>query len=170
MPTRILIADDNSSVRTALRQLMDDQHCEFLEAADGREAVSKTLEFQPNVVILDLAMPVMDGLSAARQILKAIPATPIFLCTMHWSPHLEREAKSLGVLGVISKARSSILVDAVAQLLNTQQTDSSDGALPIVSTPGVTMGPTLVGSPLAPDRPVKPAGDPQNAPQIRRSG
>lgn len=119
MPPRILIADDSLNVRTALHQLLNHiQPAELLDAGDGHEAVSKTLEFSPGVVILDFVMPVMDGLTAARKILQQLPQTVIFICTMHWSRYLEEQAAAIGVRQVISKAQSSILVAAVEQVLS----------------------------------------------------
>ena len=114
---RILIADDNTSVRTAVKQLLNEfQDCEFLEAEDGQAAVSQALSSKPDVVILDLAMPVMDGLSAARKIRSVFPELPVFLLTMHCSSHLESEATASGVQGVVSKAQSSILIAAIREL------------------------------------------------------
>ena len=121
MPPRILIADDSLNVRTALHQLLSHiQPAELLDAGNGQEAVSKALEFNPGVVILDFVMPVMDGLTAARKILQQLPQTVIFICTMHWSRYLEEEAAAVGVRQVISKAQSSILVAAVEQVLSAQ--------------------------------------------------
>ena len=118
MPPRILIADDNRSVRIVLHQLLGSaQAVEFLQAEDGDDAVRKALEFHPEIIILDFAMPVMDGLTAARKILQNLPHTPIFLYTMHWSKSLEHEAAAAGVREVISKDRSTDLIAAVQQLL-----------------------------------------------------
>lgn len=119
MPPRILIADDNANVRTALRQLIEFAGgVEFVEAENGEEAITKALECRPDVIILDLAMPAMDGLTAARKILQQLPETAVFLCTMHWSKLLEREAATTGVRKVFSKARSSDLIAAVQQVLS----------------------------------------------------
>lgn len=127
---RILIADDNTSVRIALKQLLSGlQDCEFLEAENGQAAISQALSCQPDVVILDLAMPVLDGLSAARKIRSVYPELPVFLLTMHCSAFLEAEAKALGLQGVISKARSAILIGAVQALLRTGRPPSAT-ALP----------------------------------------
>lgn len=129
MPPRILIADDNAMVRTALRQLLADfDHTEFIEAEDGRQAVSQVLELQPEIVILDLAMPVMDGLTAAREINRTHPETPIFLCTMHWSPHLEAEARKAGVRQVVSKAHVTVLVAAIEHLLRERRARATSGS------------------------------------------
>ena len=118
MPLRILIADDNAVFRGALRQLLQAaDHWEVFEAQDGQEAVSKALEIQPDAVILDLAMPLKDGLSAAREISQILPQTPLLMCTMHNSPQVEAEALKAGIHKVLSKSESSLLVEAIRQLL-----------------------------------------------------
>ncbi|HEV2470545.1 MAG TPA: response regulator transcription factor [Candidatus Sulfotelmatobacter sp.] len=117
MPVRILIADDNSLVRTTLHQILKSPDHEIFEACDGAEAVAKTLQFQLDIVILDLAMPVMDGLTAARQISTQFPNLPILLCTMYWSPQLLTEAMRFGVRKVISKGESTALISAIQELL-----------------------------------------------------
>jgi len=118
MPLRILIADDNAVFRGALRQLLQAvDHWEVFEAQDGREAVSRALELQPNAVILDLAMPLKDGLAAAREISQILPQTPLMMCTMHHSPQVEAEALKAGIHKVVSKSESSLLVEAIRQLL-----------------------------------------------------
>ena len=67
MPVRILIADDNPVVRTALRHLLESVgHWEIIDVENGLEAIAQAQEFRPNLIILDLVMPVMDGLTAAR--------------------------------------------------------------------------------------------------------
>ena len=136
MPVRILIADDNSLVRTTLLQILKSPDHEIFEAANGAEAVAKTLQFHPDIVILDLAMPVMDGLTAARQISTQFPDLPILLCTMYWSPQLLTEAQRFGVHKVISKGETTSLVAAIYELLSTpaiaapQAMDSAPLVLP----------------------------------------
>jgi CheY-like chemotaxis protein len=118
MPARILVADDNPIVRTTLRMLLEGiGHSGIIEAENGRDAVSKTLELRPDLVILDFAMPVLDGLNAAREISQHLPKTPLLMYSMHWSKHVEIEAQKLGVRKVISKANSSLLLATVQQLL-----------------------------------------------------
>ena len=118
MPLRILIADDNAVFRGALRQLLQAvDHWEVIEAQDGQEAVSKALEIQPNAVVLDLAMPLKDGLAAAREISQILPQTPLLMCTMHSSPQVETEALKAGIHKVLSKSESGVLVEALRQLL-----------------------------------------------------
>lgn len=118
MSTRVLIADDNPVFRKTLRRLLEAlQHWEVIEADDGDEAARKSLENRPDVVVLDLAMPVKDGLMAAREISQALPEVPILMCTMHASPQLEIEAQKSGVRQIISKTESNIIIPAILQLL-----------------------------------------------------
>ena len=126
MPVRILIADDNSLVRTTLLQILKAPDHEIFEAADCSEAVAKTLQFHPDIVILDLAMPVMDGLTAARQISTQFPDLPILLCTMYWSPQLLTEATRFGVRKVISKGETTSLISAIHELLQAPSVASPD--------------------------------------------
>src|SRR6266567_1153036 len=103
MPRRILIADDNPIFRKTLRQLLEGvDHWEVIETRDGAEAVTECLRTRPDMVILDLAMPVKDGLTASREISKALPETPIVICTMHSSPLVDLEAKKAGARTTLS--------------------------------------------------------------------
>jgi DNA-binding NarL/FixJ family response regulator len=102
---RILIADDRESMRAALKLLFVMRpHWEICgEATDGREAVAKASELQPDVVVLDVRMPLMDGLQAASEICRNMPATPIVVYTLYKSAELEAAAKLAGVRRVVSK-------------------------------------------------------------------
>jgi DNA-binding NarL/FixJ family response regulator len=121
MPYRILIADDHSLVRKVLKATLENhsgwQVCG--QAADGLEAVQKAAELQPDLIILDFAMPVMDGLRAARRILSASPGVPILIFTNYYLPSLVLEADMVGVRQVIDKGRAGHeLLFAVETLLN----------------------------------------------------
>jgi DNA-binding NarL/FixJ family response regulator len=121
MPPRILIADDNPLVRTGLRHLLERSGpYEIMEASDGQDATEKALESHPNLVILDLAMPRMDGLTAAGKISQAHPDMPILMYTMHFSRHVEVEALKHGVRKVVSKTDSAGLVSAIREFLPAQ--------------------------------------------------
>ncbi len=123
MPTRILIADDNPSVRTALRHLLEASgEWEVIDAENGQQAVAKAQELRPHVVLLDLVMPVMDGLTAARELSKLFPDLPLLMHTLHWSPQVEVEAQKVGVRKVIPKADSRGLVSAIQQALPAEST------------------------------------------------
>jgi DNA-binding NarL/FixJ family response regulator len=102
---RILIADDRESMRAALKLLFVTRpHWEICgEATDGREAVVKARELQPDVIVLDFRMPPWDGLQAASEISNAMPATPIVMYTLYKSVELERAAKLAGVRCLVSK-------------------------------------------------------------------
>ena len=77
------------------------------EAENGDEAVAKVLECRPDVVVMDMAMPVRDGISASREISAKAPMTPIVMHTLHYSTELEIEAKKAGVWAVVPKAEAS---------------------------------------------------------------
>lgn len=74
------------------------------EANNGQEAIEKTLQFRPDVIIMDLTMPVMNGLEAARGIRQIAPATKILIFSMHESPQITREAREAGADAFLSKS------------------------------------------------------------------
>lgn len=120
MATRILIADDHEMIRKVLRTLINShdgwQVC--AEAKNGSEAVVQARELRPDLIVLDLAMPVMDGMKAAREITKSRPDARVIMFTLHASPEVEEQAKRVGVRQVISKARDGgRLVTAMEQAL-----------------------------------------------------
>jgi len=104
-PLRILVADDHQVVRTGLRALLESkagwQVC--AEAANGREAVEKAGELQPDVAILDIGMPLLNGVDATRQIRKVSPLTEILILTMHDSEHMIQSVLDAGAHGYILK-------------------------------------------------------------------
>ena len=104
-PLRILVADDHQVVRTGLRTLLESkagwQVC--AEAANGREAVEKASELQPDVAVLDIGMPLLNGVEATRQIRKVSPGTEILILTMHDSEHMIQGVLDAGAHGYILK-------------------------------------------------------------------
>lgn len=105
MPVRILVADDHHVVRTGLRSLLESrsgwQVCG--EAANGREAVEKAGKLKPDVAVLDIAMPLLNGVEATRQIRRLSPKTEILILSMHDSDLLVQEVLEAGALGYILK-------------------------------------------------------------------
>jgi DNA-binding NarL/FixJ family response regulator len=103
---RILIADDHEVVRRGVRSLLEEHDGWEVcgEAGDGRDAVTMAAEFQPDVVVLDIGMPNMNGLEAARQILHGAPATMVLVLTMDESEQSTREALRAGVRGILLKS------------------------------------------------------------------
>lgn len=84
------------------------------EACDGREALQQALALKPDLVILDLTMPVLGGFAAAVELRKLVPEMPILFYSMHEGAHLINEAKQIGVRGFVSKSHiSEELLDAV---------------------------------------------------------
>jgi len=123
MPTRILVADDSPPVRAAMRQLLEGiEGWQIFEAENGKEAVVKAQEIRPSLIILDLAMPVMDGLTASREITRLLPAIPILVHTLHGSPQIEVELRNMGVRKMIAKSDSNALISAVRELLSSEAT------------------------------------------------
>ncbi len=116
---RILIADDHEVVREGLRALMQNHKgwevC--AEAATGREAVEKATEAKPDVVVLDIAMPQLNGLEAARQILKTRPETQVLILTMHESEELVREVLDAGARGYVLKSDAARSLVAALEAL-----------------------------------------------------
>jgi len=106
MTLRILIVDDHPVVRRGLRALLSARPgWEVVdEAADGVEAVDKSGQLSPDVVVLDLSMPRMDGLEACRLIRKNVPASEILVVTQHDSPQMMREAEAAGARGYVVKS------------------------------------------------------------------
>jgi len=138
MPTRILIADDNPLFRTALRHVLEAADpWEIIETRDGQEAVTTAVETRPDLIILDLAMPVKDGLAAAREISKLLPETPLLMCTLHASPPVELEARKSGIRQLVSKSQSIEIVAAIRQLVakTPAQDSSAVPALPNIALP-----------------------------------
>ena len=140
MPIRLLIADDNAVVRTALHQLLERAgDWEVVDAENGQEAIAKAQELAPNLIILDLVMPVMDGLAAAREISKLMPQTPLLMHTLHWSPQVEIEAQKVGVRKVVPKADSKGLIAAIRHYLaaEPQPVVTAAKSVPSVATSSV---------------------------------
>jgi len=98
---------------------------QIIEAGDGSEAIEKAKEFRPDLIILDLVMPTMDGFDAAREITRILPRIPILMHTMFSSPMVDLEALSIGVRKVVPKSESEALVSAVLEILQPNPTACS---------------------------------------------
>jgi len=94
---------------------------------DGREAVEKAKRLKPDVVVLDYAMPVLDGIKAGREILAQFPGTAVLVYTFMVFPTIERMAKDAGIQAVIQKADSSALIAEIRRLLERNPTAAEDG-------------------------------------------
>jgi len=119
MAARILIADDHEYVLRGLRSLLAKPGWEICgEAVDGSEAVARAAELRPDVIVLDLFMPRMDGLKAAQAIRRVLPTVPIVLHTLYGTAQVEVEANKLGILRVVDKTQPGMLLSAVEELLS----------------------------------------------------
>jgi DNA-binding NarL/FixJ family response regulator len=116
---RILIADDHAVVRAGLRALLESRPGWEVsaEAADGREAVEKASKLKPQVVILDIGMPLLNGVEAARRIRKASPQTEILILTMHESDDLVQQVIDAGAHGYILKDDADRVLLAAVEAL-----------------------------------------------------
>jgi DNA-binding NarL/FixJ family response regulator len=120
---RILIADDHETVRKGVCSILasrkDLEVCG--EAANGKEAVEKACELKPDLVIMDITMPVLDGFAAAKRIRKLLPDIPILFLSMHDAQQWIEEAKAIGVQGFVSKNDiAGVLLTAVDIVLQKQ--------------------------------------------------
>lgn len=118
---RILIADDHQMVRLALAQILEqaDQNWRVcFEAMDGNEAVQRSLEMRPDLVMLDFAMPDLDGISAGQRIRRRLPDTPVLVYTFMVTPQLEAFVKASGLQGVVAKADTQALIAEVRRVLS----------------------------------------------------
>jgi DNA-binding NarL/FixJ family response regulator len=116
---RILVADDHELVRRGIRGLLRARRGWIVvgEAMNGREAVEKANKLKPDVVILDISMPDLDGLQATRQIREEVPTTKVIVLTMHDSDQMVRRVLHAGALGYVLKSDfATQLVKAVKQV------------------------------------------------------
>ena len=118
MPLRILIADDHSIFRQGVKALLEREG--FIvtgEVADGHAVIQMAAQQSPDVVVLDLAMPVLNGLDAAREITRAAPRTRIILLTMHTEDPYVARALKVGIRGYVLKSQAAEdLVQAIREV------------------------------------------------------
>jgi two-component system, NarL family, response regulator DegU len=117
---RLLLADDHTMLREALRRAMEGAGLEVVgEAADGEEAIRLCADLRPDVVLMDVSMPVLDGVEATRQIHRSDPDIAVLMLTMHADSDVVARALSAGAVGYLVKdASMSEVVDAVRLAAN----------------------------------------------------
>jgi DNA-binding NarL/FixJ family response regulator len=121
---RILIADDHELVRAGVRALLESQaDCEICgEAVTGRQVIAMAQQLQPDVVILDITMPELNGLEATRQIRKVAPTVQVLILTVHESEELVREILNAGAHGYILKSDAGRELTAAMYALRKRET------------------------------------------------
>ncbi len=128
MPVRILLADDHATVRRGLRAVLEERH-DFnicAEAGQGRQAVDLALKHKPDVAVLDISLPVLNGVEVARQIRKGSPGTEVLMFTMHESEALISAALHAGARGYLLKSEAGDqVISAVTALVRHQPYFSS---------------------------------------------
>jgi two-component system response regulator NreC len=119
MPTRILLADDHTMVRQGLRELLHGEGFEIAgEAANGKDAVLLAEQSCPDVAVLDYGMPLLNGMDAAREIMRVCPRARVILLTMHTDDRYVLEAVRLGIKGYVVKTQASTdLIQAIHEVL-----------------------------------------------------
>jgi two-component system, NarL family, response regulator NreC len=118
MPTRVILADDHVVVRQGLKGLLEREEIQVVgEASDGQEAIALATKFMPDVAVIDIGMPILNGLEAAREVRKASPRTKAILLTRHDEDQYVTEALRAGVKGYVLKNQAATdLVHAIHQV------------------------------------------------------
>jgi len=118
MPFRVLLADDHLIFRQGLKGLLEREGLQIIgEASDGRDAVRRATDLSPDVAVLDLAMPLLNGLDAAKEIVRVSPRTRPILLTMHTEDPYVMDALRAGIKGYVLKTQPSTdLVQAIQEV------------------------------------------------------
>ena len=120
----VLLVDDHSLVRRGFRRMLEDDPAIAVvaEASDGHEAVEAALKFRPTVVVMDFALPSMNGAVATRHMLKAMPELPVLILSMHSEPTYVQTCLEAGARGYLLKNAMDLeLVDAVKRIAAGEQ-------------------------------------------------
>jgi len=151
---RVLLGDDHTLVLDGFRKLLEDR-CEIVGVAeDGRTLLRMAQELQPDIVTLDISMPQLNGVDAARKLKKILPRTKLIFVTMHADPAYVNEAFKAGASGyLLKRSAGSELLQAIQSVMDGQ----------CYVTPLVAKG--LVQSVITGDRPAVSEGEPLTARQ-----
>jgi DNA-binding NarL/FixJ family response regulator len=119
MPTRVILADDHAIVRQGIKSLLEREGLQVLaEASDGREALNHAEKLSPDIVIMDIGMPTLNGMEAARELARTCPKVKPILLTQHDEPQYVSAALKAGVKGYVLKNQlSSDLIHAIQQVM-----------------------------------------------------
>jgi DNA-binding NarL/FixJ family response regulator len=153
MAAQILVVDDNEVVRGRLSEALKarDGWEVCAQVANGEQALVKARELNPDLIILDLAMPGMDGLRATREITRILPSVPIVIYTLHYGEWLVLEAKKAGARGLVPKSDIAKLMDVLEDLLRKKSPVESAPAVPASTGARVAESRAAVPEQLATD-------------------
>jgi CheY-like chemotaxis protein len=113
MGTLVMIVDDSAAIRGILRAVFETEGLKVCEAIDGVGAIQTASDVKPNLIVLDLSMPEMNGLEAARELKTLMPQVPLLMFTNHSEGALGKEADSAGIAAVVSKSGPNPLAQLV---------------------------------------------------------
>ena len=120
MPKSVLVVDDNAFIRQVLcRVLASEAGFDVCgEAENGRDAIEKAQALHPDLIVMDLSMPVMNGIDATRALKTLMPTVPVIIFSEYSDAFSEKEARSAGISALVSKSEHvSVLIDGVRALL-----------------------------------------------------
>jgi len=120
MAKTVLVVDDSAVIRHALCEVFtsESDFCVCGEAENGREAIEMAQALQPDLIVIDLSMPIMNGIDAVRALKRLMPAVPVIMFTMYSDVLSEEEARSAGVSAMFSKSEhASVLLRTARALL-----------------------------------------------------
>jgi len=108
----ILVVDDNPLIRRGVKQVLEQERDIVVcgEAVDGRDAIDKAMDLHPDLIILDMAMPNMNGLQAADILHQIMPAVPMILFSMHADSVLRSQVQAAGIAAVVAKGQAADLL------------------------------------------------------------
>ena len=129
---KVLVIDDSKTIRRTAETLLAKEGCEVFTAIDGFDAVEQAKQCQPELVVLDFAMPVLNGLGAAARISQLLPDVPIVMYTLYESPQLHLEARKCGITQVVSKSDAELLIASLEAITQTSPT-RKQGSTPIAA-------------------------------------
>ena len=120
VPKSVLVVDDNAFIRQVLCRVFTSEAGFDVcgEAENGRDAIEKAQALHPDLILMDLSMPVMNGIDAARALKTLIPTVPVIIFSEYSDVFSEKEARSTGISALVSKSENvSFLIDRVRALL-----------------------------------------------------
>jgi DNA-binding NarL/FixJ family response regulator len=130
MMARILIADDHAMMRRGLRTVIEshDGWAVCGESTNGLEALEQTKELKPDLVVLDVSMPILNGLEVAHRVSRSMPEVKILLFTMHNSPQFAKDVTKTGAHGYVCKSSGEeVLTHAMESILHGETFLDVDG-------------------------------------------